>query len=154
MFVGCAGAYGVYQSPDLDDAGPAVRRHQEFRLRTRTIQYGHLGVRGQNTCARRFEQRPGLSEIPAFAYLLVRRSDASSSPHTAPAFRAIIPTDVKTMSMPPYGATNRMRTARIHRLAILLAGFGHTRILNNSLGYQTSRDPEETGFPADLIMEL
>jgi hypothetical protein len=29
-----------------------------------------------------------------------------------------------------------------------------TRILNNSLGYQTARDPEKTGFRPKLIVDL
>jgi hypothetical protein len=31
---------------------------------------------------------------------------------------------------------------------------GSTRILNNSLGCQTARDPEKTGFRPDLVVEL
>ncbi|MGA7725767.1 MAG: hypothetical protein WCA95_10815 [Opitutaceae bacterium] len=31
---------------------------------------------------------------------------------------------------------------------------GNTRVLNNSLGYQTARDPERTGFRANLVVEL
>jgi predicted phosphohydrolase len=31
---------------------------------------------------------------------------------------------------------------------------GSTRVLNNSLGYQTFRNPESTGFKPDLVLEL
>jgi len=31
---------------------------------------------------------------------------------------------------------------------------GDTRLLNNPLGYQTAKDPEHTGFRADLVLEI
>lgn len=31
---------------------------------------------------------------------------------------------------------------------------GSTRILNNSLGYQTTRNPEKSGFTSDLVVEI
>lgn len=31
---------------------------------------------------------------------------------------------------------------------------GSTRIINNSLGYQTTRDPEKSGFKPDLVVDL
>ncbi len=31
---------------------------------------------------------------------------------------------------------------------------GRTRVLNNSLGYQTTQNPESTGFRSDLVVEL
>jgi hypothetical protein len=35
--------------------GPAVRRHQELRLRARALQHGHSGVRQQEAGSRRFD---------------------------------------------------------------------------------------------------
>ena len=53
--------HGVRQSPDLDDTGPAVRRHQEFRLWPRAVQHGHPGVREQKAGTRRLDRRAGVS---------------------------------------------------------------------------------------------
>ena len=49
--------HDVRQSPDLDDTGPAVRRHQELRLRTRALQHGHPGVREQEAGPRSLDRR-------------------------------------------------------------------------------------------------
>ena len=51
----------VHQSPDLDDTGLAVRRHQALRLRARTRQSGHSGVREQEAGSRRFDRRAGIT---------------------------------------------------------------------------------------------
>ncbi len=52
--------HDVRQSPDLDDTGLAVRRHQGLRLRTRALQHGHPGVREQKAGSRRFDRRAGV----------------------------------------------------------------------------------------------
>ena len=52
--------HDVRQSPDLDDPVPAVRRHQELRLRTRTRKPRHAGVREQKAGSRRFDRRAGI----------------------------------------------------------------------------------------------